>query len=136
MRRGAYLGIYDVGRFHTIWNNGFLLDLSVFGPTHRSNADGVLSFNSQSTYLLHRAPDRLLKPGLLFLTVGYSKFFINGSGVNYGSGVMGHLPRANSDFNAIRLEYRETFVPGWGRQPGFLMAWEGGTNTPGSLRAG
>lgn len=126
---GAFLGIYDTGSFRKFTHPGFFLDLGVVGPTRKTKADGVFSFNYQSTYNLRRDPDsRSSRPALLFLTGGYSGFFNNGNGVNYGGGLIWRHPRPYSDYGALRLEYRETFVPGWGRQPGFRIAYETGGN--------
>ncbi len=101
---GAYLGFYDAGPFRRIWNNGFFLDLGVTGPTRKATADGLFSFNSQSTYLLHRGPDRARKPGLLFWTVGYSRLFNNGN----GSELWGRVDMAISTRTQAHGLYRDS----------------------------
>jgi len=124
---GFFIGSFDTGSFRKITHPGLFFDFGVVGPTPKKQADEVFSLNYQSTYNLRRDPSgRSWKPGLLFLTGGYSGFFNNGHGVNYGGGLMWRFPRPSSDYKALRVEYRETFVPGWGRQPGFRLAFEAG----------
>ncbi len=120
---GAYLGIYDAASFRRIVNPGLFVDVGMLGTTRTTSLDGVFSVNYQSSYLLHRGADRLRKPGVLFVTAGYSRFFNNGNGVNYGTGLLWRFPTRRS-FAAIRLEYREIYVPGWGRQPGIRVGCE------------
>jgi len=126
---GVFVGIYGSERFPK-FGNGILLEFGVTGPTRKTPVDGLFSANLQTAWNLRRNPEtRSPKPGFLYLTGGYSGFFNNGNGVNYGSGFIWRLNRGkNSEFSALRLEYRETFAAGWGRQPGFRIAWESGSN--------
>lgn len=121
---GVYIGIYDAGPFHRVINPGFFIDLGMVGPTRKSPADGVFSFNCQSSYLLHKGADRLFKPGVFFLTGGYSGFFNNGNGANYGGGFIWRFVHPHHENSGVRLEYREAFVPGWGQQPWFRISFE------------
>ena len=126
---GGYLSLYSAGSFRRVLNPGMSFDLGLVGPTPKSQADGVFSFNYQTSYLLHPGRDRVYKPGLLYLTGGYSGFFTNGNGVNYGGGLAWRLPRSESQFSIVSLEYREYYIPGWGRQPGVRLAFGVGGST-------
>jgi len=124
---GVFLGVYDTGSFHKITRPGIFAELGVAGPTPKSPVDGVFSFDYQSTYNLRQDLDRASRrPALLFLSGGYSRFFATGNGVNYGGGLLWRFPREHSEFSAIRVEYRESYVPGWGRQPGVRIGFESG----------
>jgi hypothetical protein len=120
---GMSLSFYNAGPFWRVLNPGANFELGLFGPTPKTRADGVFSIDYQSTYQLHRGADRLYKPGLLYLSCGYSGFFTNGNGVNYGGGVTWRLPRPKAQYSTVSLEYREYYVPGWGRQPGFRLSY-------------
>lgn len=128
---GGYLGLYQTGRLSRILNSGLLLDLGVMGRTRKYVTDGVFSVNYVTTYNLRRDPDtpeaRGGKPGFLFLTGGYTRFSNSGDdGLNYGGGFMWRFKEHDSDYKAIRLEYRETYIPGWGRLPGVRLSFEKG----------
>ena len=127
---GVYLGLYDAGGYHKA-GGGFILELGATGPTRKMPVDGLFSVNFQSGWGLRRYPDkRTMKPGFISLTGGYSHYFNNGNGVDYGGGFIWPLKKSGDYYHALRLEYRETFVPGWGRQPGFRIAWEKGYDGP------
>jgi hypothetical protein len=126
---GVFLSTYRIGPFRRILNPGVSFELGLLGPTPKTEADGVFSFNYRTTYLLHKGSDRLYKPGLFYLTGGYSGLFTNGHGVNYGGGLTWRLARPKSQYSTISLEYREVYLPGWGRQPGFRLAFGVGDET-------
>ncbi len=128
---GAYLGIYDAGGFHKA-GGGLILELGAAGPTPKAQLDGLFTVNFQSGWGEGRNPARMsLTPGFLCLAGGYSRYFITGNGIDYGAGFLWPLKRLGEyNFSALRMEYRETFVPGWGRQPGFRIAWEKGYDGP------
>ena len=122
---GVYLGMYDGGGFHKA-GGGLIFELGAAGPTPKAKLDGLFTINFQSGWGLRPNPGRTsIKPGFVSFTGGYSKYFITGNGVDYGAGFIWPLKRLGPDnASGLRLEYRETFVPGWGRQPGFRIAWE------------
>jgi hypothetical protein len=124
---GVFLGIYDTGSFRKLTHPGISVELGLTGPTPKAPLDGLFSLDYQSTYNLRRPLDLKSKwPMLLFLSGGYSRFFATGNAVNYGGGFIWRFPRANSEFSGVRFEYREAYMPGWGRQPGIRISYETG----------
>jgi hypothetical protein len=129
---GAYLGIYDTKDFEKptsfkkLMSPGFFLELGMIGPIRKSPIDGVFAFNAQSTYNLRRGGKwRGEGKTFLFLNGGYSRFFVNGNGADYGGGILCRHDRqgdSRGKFNEFRIEYREFYLPGWGRQPGFRLS--------------
>jgi len=126
---GGFLGVYKTGRFRQVLNSGAFAEFGILGPGRDGTLDRVFSINYQTTYNLRHDPDeKSPNPGLFYLSGGYSKFFTSGNGLNYGAGLIWRSKGEYSDYSAWRLEYRETFVPGWGRQPGFRIAYELGSD--------
>ncbi|MGD0735631.1 MAG: hypothetical protein ABR976_10810 [Terracidiphilus sp.] len=130
---GVFLGLYDTGGLQRLASPrhflapGFFLELGLAGPTPKTPVDGLFSFNFQSTYNLHHDPTRSRRtPALLFFDVGYSRFFVTGNVADYGGGVMWHFAQRNGDFKGLRVEYREFYVAGWGRQPTVRISFENG----------
>jgi len=124
---GVFLSVYDTGSFRKLTNPGISFELGLTGPTPKTPVDGLFSFDYQSNYDLRRSLGQKSKwPALFFLSGGYSRFFATGNAVNYGGGFTWRFPRANSEFSGVRLEYRESFMPGWGRQPGIRISYETG----------
>jgi hypothetical protein len=129
---GAYLGIYDTKDFEKLtslkklMSPGLFLELGMIGPVRKSPVDGLFAFNFQSTYNLRRGGNwRGRDKKFLFLNGGYSRFFVNGNGVDYGGGILWrHDQKGDSfgKFNEFRVEYRELYLPAWGRQPGFRVS--------------
>ncbi len=130
---GAYLGIYDTKDFEKptsfkkLMSPGLFLELGLIGPVRKNLVDGLFALNFQSTYNLRRGGNwRGRDKKFLFLNGGYSRFFVNGNGVDYGGGILWRHDKRETDFNEFRFEYREFYLPGWGRQPGFRISFEKG----------
>ncbi len=128
---GVYLGLYDTGGLQRLASPrhflapGFFLELGLAGATPKTPVDGLFSFNFQSTYNLHQDPTRSRRtPAFLFFNGGYSRFFVTGNAVNYGGGVMWRFTQRNDEFRGLRIEYRESYMPGWGRQPTVRLSFE------------
>ena len=130
---GAFLGIYDTKDFERptsfkrLMSPGLFLELGAIGPVRKSPADGLFAFNAQSTYNLRRGGNWHGKDKkFLFLNGGYTRFFTSGNGVDYGCGILWRHDKQENDFKEVRFEYREFYLPGWGRQPGFRISFETG----------
>jgi hypothetical protein len=130
---GAFIGLYDTKdlekptSFKSLLSPGMFLELGAIGPVRKSDADGLFAVNFQSTYNLRKGGSwHGRDKKFLFLNGGYSRFFANGNGVDYGGGVLWRHDKRENGFNEFRFEYREFYLAGWGRQPGFRISFENG----------
>ena len=123
---GAYLIGEGAGVFPR-FGTGLEVELGVIGPMPHQQLDGLLSINAQPTFFATKKGIRSNRRNLfVFLNGGYSRFFVNGNGVNYGGGLIWRYAHTNSEFSGLRLEYREYYLGGWGRQPEVRISWERG----------
>ncbi|HEY4356500.1 MAG TPA: hypothetical protein VGN16_12185 [Acidobacteriaceae bacterium] len=124
---GVFLGLYSTGRFpHLGSNGGLFLDLGVAGPTAKTPVDGTFSVNWQPTWNPPRKSSKLILP---FITTGYTRYFLTGNAVNYGGGVLWHLPRRQvGSENVLRLEYREMLFFDGHRVPTVRIAYQNDFN--------
>jgi hypothetical protein len=124
---GAYIGLYDTGSFRKLVHPGLFLELGATGPTKKTSADGVFSFNFQSTYNTDRHPgDPKRRHIFVFVNGGYSRFFLTGNAADYGGGIIWRYAQKSSDSD-LRFEYREYYIAGSGRQPTFRISHEWGS---------
>jgi hypothetical protein len=120
---GGFVGWYKTGPLRRVLNSGAFADVGILGTKH--SLEGVLSVNYQTTYTLHRDQERPGRaPEFFYLTGGYSRFVQTGNAANYGIGFLIRSPGHDSAYNAVRIEYREHWIPGWGRQPAIRLAYE------------
>ena len=123
---GAYLVGEGAGVFPR-FGTGLEIELGAIGPMPHQQLDGLLSINAQPTFFATKKGIRSDRRNLfVFLNGGYSRFFVNGNGVNYGGGLIWRYAHTNSEFSGLRLEYREYYLGGWGRQPEVRISWERG----------
>ena len=123
---GAYLTGEGAG-FLPQFGTGLSVELGAIGPTPRRPLDGLLSINAQPTFFATKRGNRANHGKLLvFLNGGYSRFFANGNGLDYGGGLIWRYRRNGAGFSAMRFEYREYYLGGWGRQPEVRISWERG----------
>jgi len=124
-------GVYVTGEgagFFPQFGTGLLLELGAIGPTPRRQLDGLLSINAQPMFFAtKRGMSSSQRKTFVFLNGGYSRFFANGNGVNYGGGLIWRYRHTESGFSGLRFEYREYYLGGWGRQPEVRIAWERGS---------
>jgi len=83
-------------------------------PEGQFSVDWMAAYN-----LVPRAATRR-RPILLVAEVGYSDYFVDGSALNYGGGVLWQYDREGGGYYGVKLEYRE--------------AWFGARGSVGSLR--
>lgn len=123
---GTYLTGEGAG-FFPQFGTGLLVEIGAIGPTPHRQLEGLLSINAQPTFFATKNGTR---PGqrnrLFFLDGGYSRFFVNGNGVNYGGGLIWRYKQTKDGFSALRFEYKEYYLSGWGRQPEVRISWEHG----------
>jgi hypothetical protein len=126
---GGFISLYDTGGVRHFGGPGVQLELGLAGPTPATTVDGQFTINWLQSINTDREPmNDNRRHAFLYLTGGYSRYFVTGNAVDYGAGVNWRLKSRTKigEWKAIRLEYRENYVFGWGRQPGIRISYETG----------
>lgn len=126
---GLYTGMFLPGTLRNQYGFGVIGELGVAAKTPAHTADGVFALNYQQIFVTDRHPSNLAKHhAFVFLNGGYTRFFLTGNAADYGGGVVWRLPGTAAMFKQARLEYREFYIAGYGRQPEVRVSWELGGN--------
>lgn len=128
---GGFIALYSTGSIRHFGAPGIQLEMGLAGLTPITPVDGQFAINWLQTINTDKTPTNgNRRHAFLFLAGGYSRYFVTGNAVDYGAGVNLRLKSKTrySEWKAIRLEYREDYVFGWGRQPGLRISYETGSD--------
>jgi hypothetical protein len=128
---GGFISLYSTGGIRSFGSPGIQLELGLAGPTPATAVDGQFAINWLQSINTDRNPiDDKRRHAFFYLIGGYSRYFVTGNAADYGAGVNWRLKSKTKigEWKAIRLEYRENYVFGWGRQPGIRISYETGSD--------
>jgi hypothetical protein len=115
---------------HRRFGGGGFVEYAVLNPSKTSSANDFFSADYQETLKIRKPPAVPHRAIFPFATVGYTHLIGSSNGVNFGGGLIAHYTKKTELVPALRIEYRDYYLPEQGHNQTIRLAWQIDFNTP------